>query len=199
MKVDKNLLPSYYSKLPNVVTDYIIEKEIPIEIQYLNNEWEEVYLKRVVNDFKYLFYNPETKRKYLQQKSNIVRFKIDKDLGKIVKKIYFKRVIDGHDGDKEKAIESLQRTSEKLLKGGEKEMSNYYHKNLDNNILNYVIKNEMPVKIHYTNDSIDEGVYIKMYGKYNYLIYDPDTQLSIFANKANVVKIEMMGKLNDAI
>ena len=203
-----DLIPNYYKKTGNIIFDHLMDSEQLIRVKGTNFLQKKVYLLRY-DIFNIATYNPYSKKTSFINKGDIAKIITKADnLDLIVKKTYLKRIVKGTilPEDNKMSLEKmiikrlkLTLKDLKMKKGGEKEMGENFNAHLGRDICDYIIDNEIPIKVIYSNGDTDEGVYMKMLDTYNYLLFNAEEKISILAHKGNISKIEVMGDIKETI
>lgn len=210
--IDLSILPNRFGNAGMVFINKLLTNNKLFTV-YTNDcqIYKKVYLKgEIINrqdyissNFSYEFYNPYSKKTYLNKRDDIVKIEtnLEIDIEEDVKKSYLLRLLKANNLNNYSTITELEEHILKYFvknlkkKKENKKMSNIYNKFMQNNILDYLVKNQVPVKFYYVTGE-EELVKIKTYDRYNYLVVNEDREVSAMVHKSNVVKIEAMGDLS---
>jgi hypothetical protein len=208
-QIDLSIAPSNYNFMGVLFLNELLDNQELFKVLTKDNKvHKKVYLRgnRLTrrsyyhSNFKYKLYNPYAKKSYFENRESVVKIEVNDDevVERIKEKCIYRR-FDSISFNKCSSVEEVQkalvRTIEQQKKIEEDDnMSKGYKKNMDNNVLDYLIKNKVPVKFYYITGE-EEVLSLKMYDTYNYLAKNDEKGTTNFIQKGNVVKIEIMGDL----
>ena len=208
-QIDLSIVPSKYGLMGVLFLNELLDNQELVKVLTKDNKvHKKVYLRgnRLTRGsyhsvkFKYKLYNPYAKKSYFEERDSIVKIEVTDEevVERIKQKCIYKR-FNSISFNKYSSVEEVQkvliRTIEQQKEIEEADnMSKGYNKNMDDSVLDYLIKNKVPVKFYYTTGE-EEVLSLKMYGTYNYLAKNDEKGTTNFIQKGNVVKIEIMGDL----
>jgi len=209
-EIDLSVVPAKYSLMGVLFLNELLEGQSLVKVVTKDKGvHKKVYLRgnRLTRgsyhqlQFKYKLYNPYAKKSYVENRESVVKIEVaDLELVDRIRRKYLARSFRSFNLDK---YSSLAEAKEALLRFIESKMnqkreddimSKGYRKYMDNHVLDYLIKNKVPVKFYYTTGD-EEILSLQMYDTYQYLAKNDEKGTTNFINKGNVVKIEIMGDL----
>lgn len=208
-QIDLSIAPSNYGFMGILFLNELLDNQKLFKVLTKDNKvHKKVYLRgsRLTRGSyyykkpKYKLYNPYAKKSYFQDRDSVVKIEVNDD--EVVERIKQKCIYRRFNSIRFNKCSSVEEVQQALIKKIEEQkeieeadnMSKLYNKNMDNNVLDYLIKNKVPVKFYYITGE-EEVLSLKMYDTYNYLAKNDEKGTTNFIQKGNVVKIEIMGDL----
>lgn len=158
---------AFHSQLDNELLDYIIDKNIPVDIRLANNEILKGVNFIAEDDFFYMIIdnNDNDFKNRIINKGNISEFLLS---------INFNKHLDKYFENNEK-----------------NKRSNCYNNRLFTNFIGYAHKNNIPVVVRTRHDEL-VGVFLRGSSRFNILIEDPqetDGYINRYVHKSTIVDI----------